>query len=59
VDSLARQIKITGRAFPLFDIAHLIIQKPERYSTLRGEEKCPGPDRPAVVPLRARRHSFG
>ena len=32
VDSLARQIKITGRAFPLFDIARLIIQKPERYS---------------------------
>ena len=32
VESLARQVKITGRAFPLFDIAHLIIQKPERYS---------------------------
>lgn len=32
VDSLARQIKITGRAFPLFDIARLIIQKPERYT---------------------------
>ena len=27
---LARQIKITGRAYPLFDIAHLILQKPER-----------------------------
>ena len=32
VESLARQVKMTGRAFPLFDIAHLIIQKPERYS---------------------------
>jgi hypothetical protein len=32
VESLARQIKMTGRAFPLFDIAHLIIQKPERSS---------------------------
>ncbi len=32
VNSLARQIKITGRAFPLFDIARLIIEKPERYS---------------------------
>ena len=32
VNSLARQIKITGRAFPLFDIARLIVQKPERYS---------------------------
>jgi len=32
VESLARQIKMTGRAYPLFDIAHLIIQKPERYA---------------------------
>jgi len=31
VESLARQIKTTGRAFPLFDIARLILQKPERY----------------------------
>lgn len=27
---LARQIRVTGRAYPLFDIAHLILQKPER-----------------------------
>jgi hypothetical protein len=32
VESLARQVKMTGRAFPLFDIAFLVIQKPERYS---------------------------
>ena len=32
VESLARQIKITGRAYPLFDIARLILQKPERYA---------------------------
>ncbi len=32
VESLARQIKITARAYPLFDIARLILQKPERYS---------------------------
>jgi hypothetical protein len=32
VESLARQIKVTGRAYPLFDIARLILQKPERYS---------------------------
>ncbi|MGD0615885.1 MAG: hypothetical protein ABSA69_10645, partial [Verrucomicrobiota bacterium] len=32
VESLARQIKTTGRAYPLFDIARLILQKPERYS---------------------------
>ena len=31
VDSLARQIKVTGRAYPLFDIARLILQKPERH----------------------------
>lgn len=31
VESLARQIKITGRAYPLFDIARLILKKPERY----------------------------
>jgi hypothetical protein len=30
VESLARQIRVTGRAYPLFDIAHLILQKPER-----------------------------
>jgi hypothetical protein len=32
VESLARQIKVTGRAYPLFDIARLILQKPERHS---------------------------
>ncbi|MGN6644105.1 MAG: hypothetical protein ACTHKU_13995, partial [Verrucomicrobiota bacterium] len=32
VESLARQIKMTGRAYPLFDIARLILQKPERHS---------------------------
>jgi hypothetical protein len=31
VESLARQIKITGRAYPLFDIAQMILQKPERH----------------------------
>jgi hypothetical protein len=30
-EALARQIKQTGRAYPLFDIAHLILKKPERY----------------------------
>jgi hypothetical protein len=32
VESLARQIKMTGRAYPLFDIARLILQKPERHA---------------------------
>lgn len=31
VESLARQIRVTGRAYPLFEIAQLILQKPERY----------------------------
>jgi hypothetical protein len=31
VDSLARQIKMTGRAYPLFEIAQMILQKPERH----------------------------
>src|SRR5579871_2835895 len=30
VESLSRQIKMSGRSFPLFDIAHMILQKPER-----------------------------
>jgi hypothetical protein len=32
VEHIARQIKVTGRAYPLFQIAHLVLQKPERYS---------------------------
>lgn len=31
VESLARQIKLTGRAYPLFEIAFLVLKKPERY----------------------------
>lgn len=32
VESLARQIKMSGRAYPLFEIARLILQKPDRYA---------------------------
>ncbi len=32
VAGLARQIKLTGRAYPLFDIAQLILKKPDRYN---------------------------
>ncbi|HEX3889342.1 MAG TPA: hypothetical protein VHX90_00705 [Verrucomicrobiae bacterium] len=32
VESLARQIKMTGRCYPLFQIAQLVLEKPERYS---------------------------
>lgn len=31
-ESLARQIRMTGRAYPLFDIAQLILQKDDRYT---------------------------
>lgn len=41
VESMARQVKMTGRAFPLFDIAFLIIQKPERYSIKFATKKNP------------------
>ncbi len=34
VESLARQIRMTGRAYPLFDIAQMILQKPERHSVV-------------------------
>jgi hypothetical protein len=30
IESLARQIRVSGRAYPLFGIAQLILQKPER-----------------------------
>jgi hypothetical protein len=39
VEQLARQIKITGRAYPLFQIAQLVLQKPERYSVQLGVKK--------------------
>ena len=32
IEHIARQIKVTGRAYPLFQIAHLVLQKPERYT---------------------------
>ncbi|HTD88416.1 MAG TPA: hypothetical protein VK850_17720, partial [Candidatus Binatia bacterium] len=41
VESLARQIKMTGRAYPLFDIARLILQKPERYAVNFSVKKKP------------------
>ena len=31
MESLSRQIKMSGRSFPLFDIAQMILQKPERH----------------------------
>ena len=43
VESLARQIKMTGRAYPLFQIAQLVLQKPERYGVrLAAKKKADG-----------------
>jgi hypothetical protein len=43
VESLARQIKMTGRAYPLFEIAHMILAKPERHSvTLSARKNAEG-----------------
>lgn len=39
VEQLSRQIKMTGRAYPLFQIAQLILQKAERYSVQLGVKK--------------------
>ena len=41
VDSLTRQIKMTGRAYPLFHIAQMILQKPERHSVTFSVRKKP------------------
>lgn len=41
VESLARQIKMTGRAYPLFDIAQMILQKPERHTAVFSIKKNP------------------
>jgi len=41
VESIARQIKVTGRAYPLFDIAQMILQKPERHSVVFKVKKNP------------------
>jgi len=51
VESLARQIKLTGRAYALFDIAALVLKKPERFqATLSVEKNAEGkPIQPLLV----------
>lgn len=49
VESLARQIRLTGRAYPLFDIAFLILKKPDRYNIRFNVIKKP--DGEAAQPL--------
>lgn len=49
VDSLSRQIRMTGRAYPLFEIAQMILAKPERHSVTFSVKK--GPDGKPLQPL--------
>lgn len=49
LESLARQIKLTGRAYPLFDIAALVLQRPERYHIELSVKK--GADGNPIQPL--------
>ncbi len=49
VEQLARQIKVTGRAYPLFQIALLILDKAERYSVLLTRKKSEGERQPLFV----------
>jgi hypothetical protein len=49
VESLSRQIRLTGRAYPLFDIAQLVLQKPERFHVVLAVQN--GPDGKPVQPL--------
>lgn len=49
VDMLTKQIRITGRAYPLFEIANLILQKPERHTVTLSVKKKP--DGSPVQPL--------
>jgi hypothetical protein len=41
VEHLARQIRVTGRAYPLFQIANLVLDKPERYAVRLEVKKKP------------------
>jgi len=49
VDMLARQIKMTGRAYPLFQIALMILEKPERHAVTFTVKKNAEANRSTVV----------
>ena len=42
VESIAREIKLTGRAYPLFQIAHLVLERPTRYTIRLSVQKKSG-----------------
>jgi len=50
VDGLARQIKSSAKAYPLFDLARLVLEKPERYLV---ELQRAGENSPALFQVRA------
>lgn len=50
VDGLAKQIKSSGKAYPLFDLARLVLERPERYLVAFKKE---GENSPALFQLRA------
>ena len=49
VDSLARQIRMSGRAYPVFGVALMILARPERHSVTFAVTK--GPDGQVLQPL--------
>ena len=49
VESLARQIRLTGRAYPLFEIAHLVLKKNDRYHLVLTPEKAEEGRKPAQI----------
>ena len=49
VDSLARQIRMTGRAYPLFEVAQMVLAKPERHTVTFSVKK--NAEGQAVQPL--------
>jgi hypothetical protein len=49
IEQIARQIRVTGRAYPLFQIADVVLQKPERYSVRLTVKKKP--DGVVIQPL--------
>ena len=42
VESIAKEIKLTGRSYPLFQIALLVLERPARYTIRLRVQKKPG-----------------
>ena len=46
VESIAKEIKLTGRSYPLFQIALLVLERPARYTIRLRVQKKPGGEVP-------------